>query len=163
MFIQQDKTYGEVLKVALTKLRENNVAVMGKLMHETLVAAFKHYVDDLAAVRDIALRFALTFGIDTAKYRKVLLQLHLYDLIHALFHGNLSSRFLFLCRDGIMFAFGNAGFNSTPPNIRFLEVTHEFTRKLLPQVHHSCIDSVPGLIFASTGPSSHCQGAQAVP
>jgi cohesin complex subunit SA-1/2 len=69
---------------------------------------------DFSDLKELAKRFALSFGLDAIKNREAVTALH---------------------RAGVLFAaeHWNADDSTVPPNLLFLEIINEFTNKLLKQ------------------------------
>lgn len=69
---------------------------------------------DFSDLKELAKRFALSFGLDAIKNREAVTALH---------------------RAGILFAalYANVDDSTVPPNLLFLEILNEFTNKLLKQ------------------------------
>ena len=118
--------YGDIIKTTLGKTRENSKTNCTMTMMMSLKTAFEELQNSSAPdrisrtsqefsdLKELAKRFALSFGLDAIKNREVVTALH---------------------RAGILFASQN--FNSddiNPPlNLLFLEILNEFTNKLLKQ------------------------------
>jgi cohesin complex subunit SA-1/2 len=78
--------------------------------HPTIMRTSQEFTD----LKELAKRFALSFGLDAIKNREAVCGLH---------------------RAGILFAAANANPDdmNPPPNVLFLEIINEFTNKLLKQ------------------------------
>ncbi|KAK2720377.1 cohesin subunit SA-1-like isoform X2 [Artemia franciscana] len=118
--------YGDIVKMTLSKTRENNKVNSARTMVLSLSTAFteakalegtrKQQNEAMTALKELAKRFALSFGLDAVKNREAVTALH---------------------REGILFAVtpleNPDDPTGTPPNIGFLEIVAEFTNKLLKQ------------------------------
>merc|ERR1719325_184983 len=118
--------YGDIIKYTLNKTRENNKTNCAKTMVQALIYKFKELQqeqgtiergsEDFHAIKELAKRFSLSFGLDALKNREAVAGLH---------------------REGILFSVNplenprEAG--GAPPNLAFLEILTEFTGKLLKQ------------------------------
>jgi len=118
--------YGDIIKATLGKARENNKTNCAKTMIQSLIYKFNELQqeaggidrgsEEFHAIKELAKRFALSFGLDALKNRDAVASLH---------------------REGILVAVNPlenpedpAG---APPNLAFLEILTEFTGKLLKQ------------------------------
>merc|ERR1712025_806974 len=118
--------YGDIIKATLGKARENNKTNCAKTMIQSLIYKFNELQqeaggidrgsEEFHAIKELAKRFALSFGLDALKNRDAVASLH---------------------REGILVAVNPlenpddpAG---APPNMAFLEILTEFTGKLLKQ------------------------------
>jgi len=118
--------YGDIIKSTLNKTRENNKTNCAKTMVQALIYKFNELKqahgrinrnsEDFHGIKELAKRFALSFGLDALKNREAVAGLH---------------------REGILVAVNPlenpddpAG---APPNLAFLEILTEFTGKLLKQ------------------------------
>jgi len=117
--------YGDIIKATLGKARENNKTNCAKTMVQSLIFKFTELQEggdidrngeDFHSIKELAKRFALSFGLDAVKNREAVTILH---------------------REGILVAVNPlenpedaAG---APPNLPFLEILTEFTNKLLKQ------------------------------
>ena len=118
--------YGDIIKATLGKARENNKTNCAKTMIQSLIYKFNELQqeqgtiergsEDFHAIKELAKRFSLSFGLDALKNREAVASLH---------------------REGILVAANplenprEAG--GAPPNLAFLEILTEFTGKLLKQ------------------------------
>merc|ERR1711990_1123918 len=121
--------YGDIIKATLGKARENNKVNCAKSMAESLIIKFKEIRQlqnnesvinratvEFHAIKELAKRFSLSFGLDALKNREAVASLY---------------------REGILVAANplenprEAG--GAPPNLAFLEILTEFTGKLLKQ------------------------------
>ena len=118
--------YGDIIKATLGKARENNKTNCAKTMIQSLIYKFNELQqeqgvierasEDFHAIKELAKRFSLSFGLDALKNREAVASLH---------------------REGILVA-ANPLENTrepggAPPNLAFLEILTEFTGKLLKQ------------------------------
>ena len=118
--------YGDIIKATLGKARENNKTNCAKTMIQSLIYKFNELQqeqgviergsEDFHAIKELAKRFSLSFGLDALKNREAVASLH---------------------REGILVA-ANPLENprepgGAPPNLAFLEILTEFTGKLLKQ------------------------------
>merc|ERR1719189_1489578 len=119
--------YGDIIKYTLNKTRENNKTNCAKTMVQALIYKFnelkeehvrgiRRNSEEFHSIKELAKRFALSFGLDAVKNRDAVASLH---------------------REGILVAVNPlenpndpAG---APPNIAFPEILTEFTGKLLKQ------------------------------
>lgn len=119
--------YGDIIKATLGKAREINKVNCARTMVSSLVLIFKELptdgpkvnrsAEEFTSVKELAKRFALSFGLDAVKNREAITALH---------------------REGILFAVQQTEGvpedpSSPPPNLAFLEILSEFTNKLLKQ------------------------------
>lgn len=74
-------------------------------------------IDFYFVVKELAKRFALSFGLDQVKNREAVIALHRAGILFAVTHNNDD-------QDDAMVA---------PPCLLFLEILNEFTNKLLKQ------------------------------
>ncbi len=119
---------GDIIKTTLSKARENNKVNCAKTMVQSLITKFKEVqqaqgvmkVDrntvEFHSLKELAKRFALSFGLDALKNREAVTQLH---------------------RESILFSLhpleNPDDPTGPPPNVAFLEIAAEFTNKLLKQ------------------------------
>jgi cohesin complex subunit SA-1/2 len=113
----------------LGKARENNKVNCAKSMAESLIIKFKEIRQlqnnesvinratvEFHSLKELAKRFALSFGLDALKNREAVTSLH---------------------REGILLAVNPLENpddpNAPPPNLSFLEILTEFSNKLLKQ------------------------------
>ncbi|EFX88480.1 putative stromalin antigen protein, SA-D [Daphnia pulex] len=126
-YVKCDDDYGDIIKMMLGKAREINKVSCARTMVLSLSMLFRDLSRDAGSridrqsegffsVKELAKRFALSFGLDAVKNREAITALH---------------------RDAILFA-TNPPKNPNdptgpPPNLAFLEIAAEFTKKLLKQ------------------------------
>ncbi|KAI4872694.1 hypothetical protein NFI96_032481, partial [Prochilodus magdalenae] len=118
--------YGDIIKETLSKTRQTDKILCAKTLILSLQQLFNELIQDqgpnldrtsshVSGLKELARRFALTFGLDQIKTREAVATLH---------------------KDGIEFAFkfqNPKGPDCPPPNLAFLEVLCEFSSKLLRQ------------------------------
>ncbi|KAG9334166.1 hypothetical protein JZ751_009079, partial [Albula glossodonta] len=118
--------YGDIIKETLSKTRQTDKIQCAKTLILSLQQLFNELLQDqgpnldrtsshVSGIKELARRFALTFGLDQIKTREAVATLH---------------------KDGIEFAFkyqNPKGAEFPPPNLAFLEVLSEFSSKLLRQ------------------------------
>lgn len=120
--------YGDIIKATLGKAREINKVNCARTMAVSLTTLFtelrteqntgliNRQDENFTAIKELAKRFALSFGLDQVKNRDSVAALH---------------------REGILFAvtpFENVVDPlGPPPNLAFLEILCEFTNKLMKQ------------------------------
>ncbi|XP_036409818.1 cohesin subunit SA-1a [Megalops cyprinoides] len=118
--------YGDIIKETLSKTRQTDKIQCAKTLILSLQQLFNELLQDqgpnldrtsshVSGIKELARRFALTFGLDQIKTREAVATLH---------------------KDGIEFAFkyqNPKGVEYPPPNLAFLEVLSEFSSKLLRQ------------------------------
>ncbi|KAM4693345.1 cohesin subunit SA-1 [Discoglossus pictus] len=118
--------YGDIIKETLSKTRQIDKIQCAKTLILSLQQLFNELVQDqgpnldrtsahVSGIKELARRFALTFGLDQIKTREAVATLH---------------------KDGIEFSFkyqNPKGAEYPPLNLAFLEVLSEFSSKLLRQ------------------------------
>ncbi|XP_063075229.1 cohesin subunit SA-1a isoform X2 [Engraulis encrasicolus] len=118
--------YGDIIKETLSKTRQTDKIQCAKTLILSLQQLFNELLQDqgpnldrtsshVSGIKELARRFALTFGLDQIKTREAVATLH---------------------KDGIEFAFkypSPKGPEYPPTNLAFLEVLSEFSSKLLRQ------------------------------
>jgi len=122
--------YGDIIKTTLGKARDNNKINSAKTMIQALIIKFNELKDiqqasvinrstvEFHSLKELAKRFALSFGLDALKNREAVAQLH---------------------REGILVAVtpmdnpNDPTPGAAPLNLPFLEILAEFTNKLLKQ------------------------------
>ncbi|XP_066903606.1 cohesin subunit SA-2 [Halyomorpha halys] len=127
-YVKSYNDYGDIIKTTVGKAREINKVNCARTMVTALTALFREMqqgmrgarfcrsMEDFTSLKELAKRFALSFGLDAVKNREAITVLH---------------------REGILFAV-STGENiedptGPPPNLPFLEILSEFTNKLLKQ------------------------------
>jgi len=144
--------YGDIIKTTLGKARENNKVNSSKTMVHSLILKFRDIqasqreakqldrnTVEFHSLKELAKRFALSFGLDALRNREAVTQLH---------------------REAILFALtplenpdDPAG---SPPNVAFLEIASEFTNKLLKQDKKVVLGYLDKRVSsAASVPSSH--------
>ncbi|XP_039299727.1 cohesin subunit SA-1-like [Nilaparvata lugens] len=126
-YVKSYNLYGDIIKTTLGKAREINKTNCAKTMVSSLISLYKdlqkesnirinRQLEEFSSLKELAKRFALSFGLDAIKNREAITALH---------------------RDGILYAVqtGDSVEDPTgpPPNLPFLEILTEFTNKLLKQ------------------------------
>ncbi|AWP16242.1 putative cohesin subunit SA-1-like [Scophthalmus maximus] len=118
--------YGDIIKETLSKTRQTDKILCAKTLILSLQQLFNELLQDqgpnldrtsshVSGIKELARRFALTFGLDQIKTREAVATLH---------------------KDGIEFAFkyqNPRGAEFPPLNLAFLEVLSEFSSKLIRQ------------------------------
>ncbi|XP_047466521.1 cohesin subunit SA-1a [Mugil cephalus] len=118
--------YGDIIKETLSKTRQTDKILCAKTLILSLQQLFNELLQDqgpnldrtsshVSGIKELARRFALTFGLDQIKTREAVATLH---------------------KDGIEFAFkyqNPRGPDLPPINLAFLEVLSEFSSKLIRQ------------------------------
>ncbi|XP_028994748.1 cohesin subunit SA-1a [Betta splendens] len=118
--------YGDIIKETLSKTRQMDKILCAKTLILSLQQLFNELLQDqgpnldrtsshVSGIKELARRFALTFGLDQIKTREAVATLH---------------------KDGIEFAFkyqNPRGPEFPPVNLAFLEVLSEFSSKLIRQ------------------------------
>lgn len=122
--------FGDIIKTTLGKAREINKVVCAKTMATALTevfmelrseatgnpVAFTKQDENFQGLKELAKRFALSFGLDNHKNRDAVAALH---------------------REGIHFTFNTIENPENPlgppPNLPFLEILSEFSNKLIRQ------------------------------
>ncbi|KAK9879473.1 hypothetical protein WA026_006542 [Henosepilachna vigintioctopunctata] len=125
-YVKYYNEYGDIIKATLSKAREINKVncaltmclSMNMMYQEVQKASGKNnrQNEEFFALKELAKRFALSFGLDAVKNREAITALH---------------------RAGILFAVTGTDTpedpTGPPPNLSFLEILSEFTNKLLKQ------------------------------
>ncbi|KAG7164936.1 cohesin subunit SA-3-like [Homarus americanus] len=125
-YVRYYDDYGDIIKSTLGKAREINKVNSARTMALALTMIFRELQKDnvrinrqsvdFISLKELAKRFALSFGLDAVKNREAITALH---------------------REGILFAVNPletpADPTGPPPNLAFLEILTEFTNKLLKQ------------------------------
>ncbi|XP_014259117.1 cohesin subunit SA-2 isoform X2 [Cimex lectularius] len=127
-YVKSYNDYGDIIKTTVGKAREINKVNCARTMMAALTSLFKELqqgmrgirlsrtIEDFTSLKELAKRFALSFGLDAVRNREAITVLH---------------------REGILFAVmpGDCVEDPTgpPPNLPFLEILTEFTNKLLKQ------------------------------
>ncbi|XP_076595594.1 cohesin subunit SA-2 [Chaetodon auriga] len=113
------KDFGDIIKETISKSKLISPVQSARTVCLSLQQLFSemlmedHSRQDLAEIRDLAKRLAMSFGIDLHRVRKPLVALHM---------------------DGIRFAFREPQEGEEPhPNLAFFEILSEFSFKLLQQ------------------------------
>jgi len=147
--------YGDIIKATLGKARENNKVNCAKSMAESLIIKFKEIRQlqnnesvinratvEFHSLKELAKRFALSFGLDALKNREAVTSLH---------------------REGILLAVNPLENpddpTAPPPNLSFLEILTEFSNKLLKQDKKVVLNYLDKRIEGAT-PSSQAEDWQ---
>ncbi|XP_074657928.1 cohesin subunit SA-2-like isoform X2 [Tubulanus polymorphus] len=119
--------YGDIIKATLGKSREINKVSTAKTLALSLTSLFKELQaeqginldrmsDGYQSIKELARRFALSFGLDQVKNRQAVAAMH---------------------KEGILFSLNPLENpedpRGPPPNLAFLEILCEFTNKLMKQ------------------------------
>ncbi|XP_040580520.1 cohesin subunit SA-1 [Lepeophtheirus salmonis] len=119
--------YGDIIKTTLGKVRENNKVNCAKAMVKALHTQIQEiqqlqdtlHIDtntvEFHALKELAKRFALSFGLDALKNREAVAQLHKESILISAHLENTEDA------------------TGPPPNLSFLEIAAEFSNKLLKQ------------------------------
>ena len=138
--------YGDIIKALLSKARENNKVNCAKTMAKSMIIMFRSIQNgqgnpivvnrqtvEFHSLKELAKRFALSFGLDALKNREAVTALH---------------------REGILLAVNPlenpAGPSRPPPNLSFLEILTEFSNKLLKQDKKLVLDYLDKRIEGAT-------------
>uniref|UniRef100_A0A8D8W339 Cohesin subunit SA-2 n=1 Tax=Cacopsylla melanoneura TaxID=428564 RepID=A0A8D8W339_9HEMI len=127
-YVKSYNTYGDIIKTSVGKAREVNKVNCARTMVLSLTQLYKELPltesnqvprqsNDFNSLKELAKRFALSFGLDAMKNREAVTVLH---------------------KEGILFSVSPRDGNmimdeDVPPYLPFLEVLAEFTNKLLRQ------------------------------
>nr|CAD7397012.1 unnamed protein product [Timema cristinae] len=125
-YVKYYNDYGDIIKATLGKAREINKTNCARTMALSLTLLFKdlqrdgirvnRQSEEFISLKELAKRFALSFGLDAVKNREAITALH---------------------REGILFSVNPLENiedpTGPPPNLPFLEILTEFTNKLLKQ------------------------------
>ncbi|UYV73194.1 STAG2 [Cordylochernes scorpioides] len=115
--------YGDIIKATLGKAREINKVTCARTMAISLTSLFNElrqpvnrHSELFQAIKELAKRFALSFGLDQLRNREAVAALH---------------------QEGILFACTapetQLDLLGPPPNLPFLDILNEFTNKLMKQ------------------------------
>jgi cohesin complex subunit SA-1/2 len=122
-YIKFYNDYGDIIKATLAKTRENNknnctmtMLLSLRSLFLDIQASSGHRISksstDFSDLKELAKRFALSFGLDAVKNREAVTALHRAGILFASQHANPDD-------------------SNPPPNLLFLEILSEFTNKLL--------------------------------
>ncbi|KAL3283155.1 hypothetical protein HHI36_006308 [Cryptolaemus montrouzieri] len=125
-YVKYYNEYGDIIKATLSKAREINKVNCALTMCLSMNMMYQEVQktpgknnrqnEEFFALKELAKRFALSFGLDAVKNREAITALH---------------------RAGILFAVTGTDApedpTGPPPNLSFLEILSEFTNKLLKQ------------------------------
>lgn len=123
-YIKFYNDYGDIIKATLAKTREINKINCTMTMLLSIRSLFleiqasqgriSRSSQEFSDLKELAKRFALSFGLDAVKNREAVTALHRAGILFASQHINLDDP-------------------TPPPNLLFLEILSEFTNKLLKQ------------------------------
>ncbi|XP_034940731.1 cohesin subunit SA-2 isoform X2 [Chelonus insularis] len=126
-YVKYYNDYGDIIKTTLGKARDINKVNCALTMQLSLNTLYNEILkehgqvnrtsEEFMAIKELAKRFALSFGLDAVKNREAITALH---------------------REGILFAITppqgvEPDPTGPPPNLLYLEILSEFTNKLLKQ------------------------------
>ncbi|CAB0035744.1 unnamed protein product [Trichogramma brassicae] len=119
--------YGDIIKTTIGKARDINKVNCALTMQQSLNILYNEIAEkeekvvrnseEFTAIKELAKRFALSFGLDAVKNREAITALHRQGILFAV-----------TTPDGI-----EIDPTGPPPNLSFLEIVSEFTNKLLKQ------------------------------
>uniref|UniRef100_A0A7E4VDZ8 SCD domain-containing protein n=1 Tax=Panagrellus redivivus TaxID=6233 RepID=A0A7E4VDZ8_PANRE len=124
--------FGDILKALLVKCRELDRCTCAKAVSMALISAFEEMKsaspnglvdpveEDFIQLRDLAKRFAMSFGPDALRNRYAIATIHQHGILHALEINQAANR-------------RRAAANGKPTNVAFLEVLLEFSPRLVRQ------------------------------
>ncbi|VEN54810.1 unnamed protein product [Callosobruchus maculatus] len=129
-YVKYYNEYGDIIKATLSKAREINKVNCALTMCLSLNMMFEEVLrltngknprqhEEFFALKELAKRFALSFGLDAVKNREAITTLHRAGILFAVQGSDDSTT--------------TSDPTSTPPNLPFLEILAEFTNKLLKQ------------------------------
>ncbi|KAM0735901.1 Cohesin subunit SA-1 [Formica fusca] len=126
-YVKYYNDYGDIIKTTLGKARDINKTNCALTMQQSLNILYNEIVaekgkvnrnsEEFTAIKELAKRFALSFGLDAVKNREAITALHRAGVLFAITPP-----------DGI-----EQDPTGPPPNLPFLEILSEFTNKLLKQ------------------------------
>lgn len=126
-YVKYYNDYGDIIKTTLGKARDINKTNCALTMQHSLNILYNEIVADkgkvnrnseeFTAIKELAKRFALSFGLDAVKNREAITALHRAGVLFAITPP-----------DGV-----EQDPTGPPPNLSFLEILAEFTNKLLKQ------------------------------
>lgn len=118
--------YGDIIKTTIGKARDINKINCALTMQHSLNILYNEIKsedkvgrnnEELTAIKELAKRFALSFGLDAVKNREAITALHRQGILFAV-----------TAQDG-----AEVDPTGPPPNLSYLEILSEFTNKLLKQ------------------------------
>ncbi|XP_058806230.1 cohesin subunit SA-2 [Phymastichus coffea] len=119
--------YGDIIKTTIGKARDINKTNCALTMQHSLNILYNEIAEkegkvnrnseEFTSVKELAKRFALSFGLDAVKNREAITALHRQGILFAV-----------SCPDDI-----EPDPTGPPPNLSYLEILSEFTNKLLKQ------------------------------
>ncbi|XP_066593288.1 cohesin subunit SA-1 isoform X2 [Prorops nasuta] len=126
-YVKYYNDYGDIIKTTLGKARDIHKVNCALTMQHSLNILYNEIVaekgkvnrnsEEFTAIKELAKRFALSFGLDAVKNREAIAALHHAGILFAITPP-----------DGI-----ELDPTGPPPNLPFLEILSEFTNKLLKQ------------------------------
>ncbi|XP_043289735.1 cohesin subunit SA-2 isoform X2 [Venturia canescens] len=126
-YVKYYNDYGDIIKTTLGKARDINKTNCALTMQQSLNILYNEIVaekgkvnrnsEEFTAIKELAKRFALSFGLDAVKNREAITALHRAGVLFAITPP-----------DGV-----ELDPTGPPPNLPFLEILAEFTNKLLKQ------------------------------
>ncbi|XP_020296992.1 cohesin subunit SA-2 isoform X1 [Pseudomyrmex gracilis] len=126
-YVKYYNDYGDIIKTTLGKARDINKTNCALTMQQSLNILYSEIVaekgkvnrnsEEFTAIKELAKRFALSFGLDAVKNREAITALHRAGVLFAITPP-----------DGV-----EQDPTGPPPNLPFLEILSEFTNKLLKQ------------------------------
>ncbi|XP_072766130.1 cohesin subunit SA-2 isoform X1 [Anoplolepis gracilipes] len=126
-YVKYYNDYGDIIKTTLGKARDINKTHCALTMQQSLNILYNEIMaekgkvnrnsEEFTAIKELAKRFALSFGLDAVKNREAITALHRAGVL-----------FVITPPDGV-----EQDPTGPPPNLPFLEILSEFTNKLLKQ------------------------------
>ncbi|XP_020708068.2 cohesin subunit SA-1 isoform X2 [Athalia rosae] len=126
-YVKYYNDYGDIIKTTLSKARDINKINCALTMQHSLNILYNEIVaekgkvnknsEEFTAIKELAKRFALSFGLDAIKNRIAITALHRAGVLFAITPP-----------DGV-----ELDPTGPPPNLTYLEILSEFTNKLLKQ------------------------------
>ncbi|XP_044583822.1 cohesin subunit SA-2 isoform X2 [Cotesia glomerata] len=126
-YVKYYNDYGDIIKTTLGKARDINKTTCALTMQLSLNTLFNEILaekdkvnknsEEFTAIKELAKRFALSFGLDAIKNREAITALHRAGVFFAITPP-----------DGV-----ELDPTGPPPNLPYLEILAEFTNKLLKQ------------------------------
>ncbi|XP_033221678.1 cohesin subunit SA-2 isoform X2 [Belonocnema kinseyi] len=152
-YVKYYNDYGDIIKTTLGKARDINKTNCALTMQQSLNILYSESVaekgrvnrnsDEFTAMKELAKRFALSFGLDAVKNREAIASLHRAGVLFAITPP-----------DGV-----ELDPTGPPPNLSFLEILSEFTNKLLKQDKRVVLNFLDGRLHAGM-PSSKSEDWQ---
>lgn len=152
-YVKYYNDYGDIIKTTLGKARDINKTNCALTMQHSLNILYNEIMaekgkinrnsDEFTAIKELAKRFALSFGLDAVKNREAIASLHRAGVLFAITPP-----------DGV-----ELDPTGPPPNLSFLEILSEFTNKLLKQDKRVVLNFMDGRLHAGM-PSSKTEDWQ---